>query len=82
VDGCKPLVDDYIAHGGRGPAHTSQVKGVSWHKNNHKWKADSKGQYLGYHATEEEAAKAIDDYVKSRRAVQVDPGLSALGFSV
>ena len=43
---------------------TSQFKGVSWNKHNIKWKAMSKGKYLGHHATEEEAARAIDDYIE------------------
>ena len=43
---------------------TSQFKGVIWHKPNNKWRANSKGKHLGYHATEEEAARAVDDYVE------------------
>jgi len=42
----------------RGPAGSSQFKGVSWDKNKNKWRADCTGTKLGYHATEEDAARA------------------------
>ena len=45
-------------------AGTSQFKGVSWHKTNGKWRANCKGNELGYHATEEAAARAYNTYVK------------------
>jgi hypothetical protein len=62
-------VDDYTKHGTvpeskeRGGWGSSQFKGVTWQKSSNKWKAESAGQYLGFHATEEEAARAVDDYV-------------------
>jgi len=43
---------------------TSKFKGVCWAKANGKWTAKCKGQYLGYHATEEAAAQACDNYAK------------------
>jgi hypothetical protein len=45
-------------------AHTSQFTGVSWNKSNKKWKAKCKGTRLGYHATEEAAARAYNKYLK------------------
>ena len=55
---------------GRSPTYakrrggTSQFKGVTWVKTQGKWKAQCNGKYLGFHATEEVAAQAHDDYVK------------------
>ena len=47
---------------------SSQVVGVSWDSSKSKWRAqvtvDGKQVSLGYHATEEAAAQAIDNYVK------------------
>ena len=43
---------------------TSQFKGVCWAKANGKWRAECKGKSLGYHATEEAAARAYNTYVK------------------
>jgi len=37
---------------------TSRLRGVSWDQAREKWKAQCKGTYLGYHATEEAAAQA------------------------
>jgi len=44
--------------GGAGRAGTSQFMGVSWNHTKSKWKAKCKGKYLGYHTTEEAAARA------------------------
>ena len=59
-------VDDYVEHGTVPESRTesSRFKGVIWGKNNNKWQAKSKGKYLGCHTTEEEAARAVDDYVE------------------
>ena len=43
---------------------SSQFKGVTWNKSAGKWTAQCKGTHLGYHATEEAAARAHDEYVK------------------
>jgi len=43
---------------------TSQFKGVIWVTSRRKWKATCKKKHLGYHATEEAAARAYDSYVK------------------
>jgi len=40
------------------------IKGVFWSKQSGKWRAECKRTTLGYHATEEAAARAYDDYVK------------------
>ena len=44
--------------------HSSEYKGVSWHKRRHKWRAriffDNHNIHLGYYASEVEAAKAYD----------------------
>jgi len=44
----------------------SYIKGVSWDTRVGQWKAVCTGQggHLGYHATEEDAARACDNYVK------------------
>ena len=39
---------------------TSQFKGVGWDKYSGKWKARCKGKTVGYHATEEAAARAYN----------------------
>jgi hypothetical protein len=59
-------VDDYVKHGIVPESKTvsSHFKGVSWSQSNKKWQAQTKGKHLGCHATEEEAARAIDDYTK------------------
>jgi len=43
---------------------TSQLTGVHWDKNKLKWRAVCKGTTLGYHATEENAARAYSKYLK------------------
>jgi hypothetical protein len=49
----------------RDSTSTSQFKGVSWDKSQGgRWAAICKGKRLGYHATEEAAAQAYDNYVK------------------
>jgi len=42
---------------------SSHFKGVSWHKSSGKWEARRQGKFLGYHATEDAAAQAYDNYV-------------------
>jgi len=46
---------------------SSQFKGVSWNKSLGKWEATCKKNYLGHHATEEDAARACDNYAKVGR---------------
>jgi len=46
----------------RRPDTASPVVGVSWSSKLKKWQASSKGQYLGVHASEEAAARAIDKH--------------------
>jgi hypothetical protein len=43
---------------------SSQLAGVSWHKYTNKWQAGCKGTHLGYHATEEDAVRAYNKYLK------------------
>jgi len=45
-------------------ASTSQFKGVSWDKSMLKWRAECKGARLGCHATEEDAAHALNKFIK------------------
>ena len=56
---------DYVEHGIAPESKTgsSQFKGVTWSEPYNNWKANSKGKHLGFHATEEQAARAVDDYV-------------------
>jgi len=49
-------------HGDR--AGTSLFRGVSWLKTRNKWRARYKGNHLGYHTTEEGAARAYSNYLK------------------
>jgi hypothetical protein len=42
---------------------SSQFKGVTWNKDKNKWKTECNGTYLGYHATEEDAARAYIKYL-------------------
>ena len=46
---------------------TSQLKGVCWDKHRGKWKATCQLKFLGYHATEEAAARAVAKYAKAER---------------
>jgi hypothetical protein len=78
-------VDDYVKHGTVPESkRSSQFKGVTWSKSNNKWKALSNGKYLGIHATEDETARAVDDYAehgiipKSGRASSQYKGVSWL----
>ena len=48
----------------RGGWGASQFKGVHWDNNSQKWRADCKGTRLGYHATEEDAVRAISKYLE------------------
>jgi hypothetical protein len=51
--------------GGPCPTVSSQFKGVSWHKSRKKWVSRStEGNHLGCHATEQDAAQAVDNYAK------------------
>jgi hypothetical protein len=60
--------NDYVEDGvdpvKRREGKSSQFKGVFWDKGNGKWTAKCRGKHLGYHATEEAAAQAYDDYDK------------------
>jgi hypothetical protein len=44
--------------------NSSQFRGVSWEKRRGKWKAECKKKSLGYHPTEEAAARAYHNYVE------------------
>jgi hypothetical protein len=44
---------------------TSKFTGVYWDKIKHKWRAECTGKYLGYHATEDDAARAYN--IEARR---------------
>ena len=46
-----------------GYAGFSEFKGVSWSKSKRKWMAACKPTHLGYHATEEDAARACSQYL-------------------
>ena len=46
------------------PVGSSQFKGVNWVKSHNIWKARCNGTNLGYHATEEDAARAYSKYLK------------------
>ena len=54
----------------RGPRGTSRFRGISWVKQKRKWKAglyvsgEKTPRFLGYHATEEDAARAYDAEVR------------------
>jgi len=56
--------DNYVEDGVDPVTHregtSSQFKGVSWHNSSGKWKAQCKGKSLGYHTTEEDAARAYN----------------------
>ena len=43
---------------------TSQFKGVSWNTGKNKWVAQCKMKHLGYHITEEAAARACNKYLE------------------
>ena len=76
-------VDDYVEHGTvpECRTETSRFKGVSWHKFNNKWQGSSKGKYLGHYATEEEAARAVDDYVEHCTVPTVHESRTGRGWS-
>jgi len=46
------------------PTFSSQFTGVSWDKSTNKWKAKCKDTYLGFHTTEEGAARVYNKYLK------------------
>ena len=50
--------------GGPDCAGSSRFKGVTWAKISNKWKAQCEGKSLGYHITEEAAARAYSKYLK------------------
>ena len=71
--GCLP---EPWKRGGGSSASSSQFPGVSWSRSNFKWQARSKRAQLGFHATEEAAARAVDDYVKHGTAPESKKGSS------
>ena len=58
---CSKYLEDGSAPG---PAFSSLFKGVIWSKSHNKWTAQCKGKHVGYHATEEDAARAYNKYLK------------------
>ena len=50
--------------GGGGPSGSSRFKGVHWDGSSNKWRARCKGKSVGYHTTEEAAARAYSKYLK------------------
>jgi len=74
-DAAAQAVDNYVQDGvvpvsHRDATSTSQFKGVCWDKRRGKWKAKCKGKTLGYHATEEAAARAYN--TEAGRVARVD----------
>jgi len=66
--------DEYVKHGTLPESSgSSRFKGVVWNKSTNKWVAVSKGKHLGSHATEEEAAKAVDYYVQHGIVLESKP---------
>ena len=59
--GCVPVLKK---RGTPGPPSSFQFKGVTWDKSTKKWRAQCKGKRLGYHTTEEDAARAYNKYLK------------------
>jgi hypothetical protein len=57
-------LEDGIVPAKHREASTSQFTGVSWDKSMLKWRAECKGTRLGYHATEEDAARAVSKYLE------------------
>ena len=55
----------YVEDGVAPVKRPSRPKGVSWHQGRGKWQAKCKGTWLGYHATEEAAARAYN--IEARR---------------
>jgi len=68
VEAAAQAYDNYVKDGVAPVKHrdgtSSLFKGVTWHKNSGKWRAACKGKHLGYHATEEAAVRAHDNYVE------------------
>jgi hypothetical protein len=50
--------------GGGGNAGSSRFQGVSWATSRLKWKSECMGNFLGYHTTEEAAARACSKYLE------------------
>ena len=74
-EGAARAYDDYAKDGVEPVKHreittSSQFKGVRWVKSRGKWRADCKGKGLGYHATEEAAARAYN--IEAERIGLVD----------
>jgi hypothetical protein len=67
-EGAARAYNEYLNNGINPVKHrgaiTSQFKGVSWDKHMTKWRAVCNGTRLGYHATEEEAARAYSKYLE------------------
>jgi len=61
-------------------ASTSQFTGVCWIKNRDKWEAKCKGKHLGYHTTEDAAARAYNvEAGRVGRPLNVIPPAGAAG---
>jgi len=59
-------IDNYVKDGGDVPVkrgYSSRFKGVCWYKSSGQWLAQCNGKHLGYHATEEAAARAYSKYI-------------------
>jgi len=55
---------DLVMRGGGDRAGSSRFQGVHWNTSTNKWRAQSKGKHLGYHTSEEVAARAYTKYLK------------------
>ena len=51
--------------GGGGHSGSSRFAGVTWYASSNKWRAKCKGKRLGYHTTEEAAARACSKYLEA-----------------
>ena len=58
------FVPELVMRGAGDRAGTSQLLGVSWQKRTNTWQAEYKGKYLGYHTTEDAAARAYSKYLE------------------
>jgi hypothetical protein len=59
------MVSTLAMRGGGDRAGISQFNGVSW--SHFKWQAKCQGRHLGYHTTEEAAARAYGKYLEDGR---------------